>query len=463
MKKYISEYFNKLSIANRLAVMYALSGTFVLSIIILALYALQIIEISRYQKAEMKNRLSIIEHSMYNRKDYDSWEKLIKIIQDSQPTNDEIFVRIDSEDPQYRLDAPFTIAMRKLHKRGGFNYTKIKDRNFRIYSKKIPASGERPEVILSVAVDMHFYEKDDLALDIAFSVIFFLGICAITYIGRRIAQKSLKPVDELSQAVAQINPKNLQNRLPGNNLPQELTGFVLSFNDLLERLEEEYIKQSTFNSDVAHELRTPLGNMIGSTEVALSRSRSCAELEDVLQSNLEELERLRTIINDMLFLSRADQGELAVNLTRTSLAQTVRKSAEFLDVIFEEEEIELEIDGDATTSAEQSLLGRAITNLLDNAISHGTQGHPIKVEISSDENWAYICVINHSKPIDDNTLKYIFNRFYRVSKDRQNNGVNNHHGLGLSIVKAIAVMHGGNVSAKYEDGVIKICIALPLI
>ena len=177
-------------------------------------------------------------------------------------------------------------------------------------------------------------------------------------------------------------------------------------------------------------------------------------MEEVLQSNLEELERLSIIIKDMLFLSRADQGELASNRKEVSLAEEARKTAEFLEVLFEEKGTKLHIQGDAAVKVDRSLLGRVITNLLSNALQHGDAGGTINIEITKENGQAVFKVINKGQTIEENELKYIFNRFYRLSKERRNSG--NHHGLGLAIVKAIIDMHDGEVMASSENGIIRI-------
>ena len=197
--------------------------------------------------------------------------------------------------------------------------TKINGRNYRILSKVIAAKGERPEILLSLAWDTYIPEDDIRIIFLTTGLILLTGIISMGTLGRLIARNSLKPIERLSQAAEKINSRNLSLRLPDKDMPSELKSLAAGFNGVLERLEISHQRQDAFNSDVAHELRTPVGNMIGATEVALSRERSKEELEDVLQSNLEELERLSTIIKDMLFLSRADQGETATNLSRLSL------------------------------------------------------------------------------------------------------------------------------------------------
>ena len=161
----------------------------------------------------------------------------------------------------------------------------------------------------------------------------------------------------------------------------------------------------------------------------------------------------------MLFLSRADHGEIATNLKPASLAQIVRETAEFLEVVFEEGSRKLNISGDAPVLAEAALLKRAVTNLLTNAVQHGTPQTDINVEISVRGNEAVLSVQNSGPDIPEHDLNNIFNRFYRVSKERKNS-VNN-HGLGLAIVRAVANMHGGEVFAQSRNGIITIGFSLP--
>ena len=447
------------SIAKRLAYAYATAAAIVLSIIVIGLYCIEISEINRYQKAEIKNRIALLEHNVAEVKNKSEWLHLERTLRKITPADSDIYIRIHSADPAYNFEAPFSIKPQEINKHHGFSKITIAGREFRILSKIIPAGGSRPEIILSIAVETYLNETEDFLLDLAFAAFLLLGTIAIAIIGWKIAKRSLAPVDMLSKHARELSPQNLSARLPNTELPDELAGLVLSFNGALERLEESYNKLSTFNSDVAHELRTPLGNLIGQTEVALSRPRSAAELEEVMQSNLEELERLRTIINEMLFLSRADHGEIATNLKPASLAQIVRETAEFLEVVFEEGSRKLNISGDAPVLAEAALLKRAVTNLLTNAVQHGTPQTDITVEIFVRGSEAVLSVQNSGPDIPEYDLNNIFNRFYRVSKERKNS-VNN-HGLGLAIVRAVANMHGGEVFAQSRNGIITIGFSLP--
>ena len=162
----------------------------------------------------------------------------------------------------------------------------------------------------------------------------------------------------------------------------------------------------------------------------------------------------------MLFLSHADQGEINICLQKLSLAEEAKKTADFLNIIFEENNNTLEVIGDAETSIEPSLFKRALTNLLNNAVEHGAPDAPITVEITKKDGYAVVTVINHGTDIAPDSLPRLFDRFYRVSRDRSNS--RNNHGLGLAIVKAIAEIHKGRVFAASRDGIIRIGFKIPL-
>jgi two-component system heavy metal sensor histidine kinase CusS len=255
----------------------------------------------------------------------------------------------------------------------------------------------------------------------------------------------------LSHEAGELSPKNLSQRLQLAALPTELSHLGASFNGALDRLESAYQQLEAFNADVTHELRTPLANLIGQTQVALSRERPAEQLVEVLQSNLEELERLRAIVNDMLFLSRADQGERAITLAPASIAEEVNKTVEFLDFIMDDAKVSVRVCGDAQAQIERSLFRRAMTNLLHNAIQHSQVQSEIVVDVSDENSTVRIAVSNPGEEIPKEHLPRLFDRFYRVDSARTNSRES--HGLGLSIVKAIANMHNGSVFASSGDGI----------
>ena len=160
---------------------------------------------------------------------------------------------------------------------------------------------------------------------------------------------------------------------------------------------------------------------------------------------------MRAIINDMLFLARADQGERATGLMEVSLAAEVAHTLEFLEIPLEEARVQARLQGDAVAYVNRSLFGRACTNLLMNAIQHCRPGAQISVRIAREAEQVRIEVANPGEPIEPAVLEHLFDRFYRVEASRTNSREN--HGLGLAIVKAIAEMHRGTVSVRSANGV----------
>ncbi|VBI76892.1 heavy metal sensor kinase [Burkholderia pseudomallei] len=179
----------------------------------------------------------------------------------------------------------------------------------------------------------------------------------------------------------------------------------------------------------------PVSILIGRTQVALARERSAKRLRETFESNLEAFERLRIIVNDMLFLARRDRGERATDLA---------------DVSLDDAQLRAELTGDARASVDPPLFGRAMTNLLINAIQHMRAENTIRATSTPRGETVEIAVSHPGEPIDAAARAHLFERAYRIEQARANSDEN--HGPGLSIVKAVAEMHGGAVFVSYEDG-----------
>ncbi|MCD0503945.1 heavy metal sensor histidine kinase [Bordetella petrii] len=262
-------------------------------------------------------------------------------------------------------------------------------------------------------------------------------------------RRSLAPIRRLSASAARIRPDNLALRLPEDGIDLELRDLVRAFNDMLARVQAAYQQMEGFNADVAHELRTPLATLISGTEIALSSPRPVAELRDALESNLEELQGLKALINDMLFLARADGGELAGDLRHVQVRQEIEQVVEYYEAALDEAGVALDIAGDAQAQANPRLLRRAIANLVSNAIEATPRGGRIQVRGAQAGQMIEISVINPGAPIAADALPRIFDRFYRADHARSSRSEG--HGLGLAIVSAIARMHGGSAFARSGD------------
>jgi two-component system heavy metal sensor histidine kinase CusS len=310
-----------------------------------------------------------------------------------------------------------------------------------------PASGQfRATLFLDVRDDELFLRR--LGLSLLSAAIG--GALLASLAGYWLVRQGLKPVRLLTMQTRSLTAHTLQRRLSEANQPAELEPLVAQFNELLGRLNMAYGQLEGFNADVAHELCTPLATLISSSELALRRSRDGPELADVISSNLEDLRRLAGIVQDMLFLSRADRGVRARRTQIGSLAALVRAVGEYHEANIEAAALRLQVEGDASGEFDVPLLQRALSNLLHNATRYATAGTAITVRIENNEPPGHVrvSVRDIGTQIASEDLQRIFDRFYRADEARPGSGGN--HGLGLSIVAAIARMHDGAVFATSD-------------
>lgn len=267
-----------------------------------------------------------------------------------------------------------------------------------------------------------------------------------------LVRRGLRPVHELVEQTRRLAADTLHRRLDGAGQAEELEPLIAQFNELLGRLSQAYDQLEGFNADVAHELCTPLATLISSTELSLRRARSADELREVLGSNLEELQRLAGIVQDMLFLSHADRGSAARRVATASLAAVARQVADYHDAALEDAGLQIEVVGDAAGNFDLPLLQRALSNLVANATRFADRGTNIRIEIEALPNGEVrLAVVDHGTTIEPRHLPRLFDRFFRG--DRARSDAHQNHGLGLSIVAAIARMHGGQPFASSADGV----------
>lgn len=287
-----------------------------------------------------------------------------------------------------------------------------------------------------------------------------LGILATALLAAWATRRGFRPVRRLAEHARRISPAALSLRLPLDGEDEELQGLTVSFNDALDRLQEAYARLEAFNADVAHELRTPLATLINGTEVTLAAERPKEELLQLLGSNLELLQRLRTIVNDMLFLARADVGEQAVDREPVSLADEAGKVLDYYEGLLAEADVQVALQGDAVVRCNPGLVRRAVSNLLSNALKYSSPAEPrvIGIGIAETPQAVRVSVRNQGPTIPPQELPRIFDRFYRAEPSRAPGA--DSHGLGLAIVRAIARMHGGGVEAASGEGVTVVSFSL---
>ena len=271
------------------------------------------------------------------------------------------------------------------------------------------------------------------------------------------------PLRQITAEIRRINTDRMNVRLSPDSVPIELADLATSFNEMLDRIAEAFGKLSNFSADIAHELRTPITNLMTQTQVVLSNARTTEEYRETLYSNLEEYERMAQMVSNMLFLAKGDNGQLKLNASNVDLANEIRGLFEYFDAWAEERNVHLVLEGnDATVIGDRLMLRQAVYSPLSNAIRHTNSGKAVKVYIEKTPGETQISVENPGLEISTQHLPQLFDRFYRIEPSRNRDFAGDGAGLGLSIVKSIVSAHGGTVSASWSDGFIRFVIKLPV-
>lgn len=256
----------------------------------------------------------------------------------------------------------------------------------------------------------------------------------------------LRPLRQFQNAVAGISTKALMTRVTTDGLASELQGLAQEFNAMLERLNDGVTRLSQFSGDLAHEMRTPLATLLGRTQVALSQPRGAEQLLNVLEENVEEVRRLTRLVSDMLFLAQADDAYNVLDLQLIDLRDETNRASEFLEMVAQERGVSISINGSAHVMADRSLVQRAITNLITNAVRYCTAGTEVAVRILAVGHGTSLEVVNQGTPIALEHQEKIFDRFYRIDSSRARHAGGT--GLGLAIVRAVMTLHDGTAQAS---------------
>ncbi len=271
------------------------------------------------------------------------------------------------------------------------------------------------------------------------------------------ARQAHAPLHALSAKISTISSDKLHLRLEPGKVPIELVELVDSFNMMIVKMEDVFEKLSNFSADIAHEFRTPITNIITQTEVSLGKARDVTEYREILYSNLEEYERMAKMVSDMLFLAQTDNRLIKPTFEYLNIKDEIKEVFEYYEAWAEEQNVTLVLNGDCPKLlGDKSMLRRALSNLVSNAIDHTTQGQSVAVSLNSTNDTALITVENSGKEITAEQLPKIFDRFYQADPSRQRQGA----GLGLAIVKSIIEVHNGSITVTSDKGITRFEIKL---
>ena len=314
----------------------------------------------------------------------------------------------------------------------------------------LPMPGAAP-LTVAMALDIHHHEAFVTSFRRALIGFVLVAAAACALIGGWVVRRGLRPLALMRAQAERIGAGQLDARMPVDEAPVELAELAATLNAMLARLENAFARLSTYSSDIAHELRTPLSNLMTQTHVALSQPRDGAAYREVLASNAEELDRLSRTVADMLFLAQAEHGELLPTRQPVALGDEVRALFEFYEALADDRQIALRLTGEGTVLGDALMLRRAIGNLLSNALRYTPAGGAIDVRIAPRGKDVSLQVRNDGTPIAPEELPRLFERFYRAEKDRSHaSGEGDGAGLGLAITQAIVHSHGGQIDARAD-------------
>jgi two-component system heavy metal sensor histidine kinase CusS len=300
---------------------------------------------------------------------------------------------------------------------------------------------------IQLAQDRSSDEQVEREFSVLLIVVLLGSILASILIAITAAKRGLRPLGEMTRSLKRTGPTHLSERVAPVGWPRELQPLAVAFDEMLARLEASFTRLSQFSADLAHELRTPIANILGEAQVTLTRDRSAEEYREVIESMIAECERLSGIVDNLLFVARVDAARESIERKEFDGRAAVEKIAAFYRTLAEDRHVAINCTGEGQIYGDPVLFGRAVSNLFDNALRFTPDGGTIQISISVKGTHSEVTVSDNGCGIAPEHLPRVFDRFYRVDSSRSSDGA----GLGLALLKSIVDLHGG--SAKIESEV----------
>ena len=301
---------------------------------------------------------------------------------------------------------------------------------------------------LQLAQDRSSDEQVERNFALLFIAVLFGGVVASALIAIIVTQRGLRPLREMTESLGRIGPDQLKQRIGSTGWPRELQPLAIAFDQMLERLDDSFTRLSQFSADLAHELRTPIANMLGEAQVALTRDRAAADYRETIESTVAECERLSRIVDNLLFVARADAASEPIARKRFNARAAVEKIAAFYQTVADDHHVTITCRGEGQIQADPDLFERAVGNLLDNALRFTPENGSIQIALSQRKADFEVAISDNGRGIAEQHLPRVFDRFYRAESSRGSDGA----GLGLALVKSIVDLHGGSAIIESNLG-----------
>ena len=370
----------------------------------------------------------------------------------------DLSLRITGGDGQRWYDSSIKVPD-VLPQQSGLSTVSNNDTEYRVLNAPLyPDKPDSPKLtlLLDITHHQHFLQRMQHLIWLTVG----LSALATALLGAWAARSGLRPLRRMSAVARGISAQSLNARLSEAQMPPELAEMAHSFNAMLARLDDSFQRLSAFSADIAHELRTPLSNLLTHTQVTLTRPRPIEDYREALHSNLEELQWMAQLVNDMLYLAKADHGLLMPKREPLTLADEADALLEFFAPLAEDAAVTLSREGTAQIEGDRSMLRRALSNLLDNALRFTPASGEVRLAIQDLPNAVRVSVENTGGEISAQLLPRLFDRFYRADPARQE-GSSEHAGLGLAITQSIVRAHGGQIHCESDRGWTRFVIELP--
>ncbi len=299
-------------------------------------------------------------------------------------------------------------------------------------------------VIIQIALDIT-YQQNIIYRYSKLLILILLSIMLVAILmGFFIAHRAMRSLHRLTETAQKITITSLHERIDPKFWPHELHSLGMAFNEMLARIENAFSQLTRFSGDLAHELRTPVNNLMGETEIALSHPHTVAEYQSVLESHLEELQRISQIMENILFLARTENPMLEIKKEYVNVSDEIAMICDFYQAMADEKNIRVTHEGNARLCVNVIMFRRALSNLLSNALKYTPENGRVQFTTKTLDETVEITLRDNGIGIAPKHLSSLFNRFYRVdsARTRSAGGV----GLGLSIVKSIVELHRGSIS-----------------
>ena len=451
------------TLAFRLTAAYASAGLLLVFLATFSLYLMLVSELNKSTELFLKDKVNVLRTMLRERPDDEDGLREEVELESAARRYEQFYICLLNQQGQpvlmtpgmaKELDLARVTSLLNGHNGSAIPMEGRTGKPFRVIAARASV-GNSPDHFVTIQVAVDVSQKAELLA--RFRLWFWLTsggmLVLFPLIGYQIARQGIRPVEEIATTARRITSSHLGERIAAEGYPYELASLALTFNNMLDGLEDSFERISRFSADIAHDLRTPVNNIRGEAEVALARARTIDEYRDALESSLEEAVRLSDLIGNLLFLARTESPLSHLRLEPVDVAELLEGVREYYDASAADAGVALTSAGarePVLAELDRTLIQRAVGNLVSNAVAHTPEGGTVAMKTHSDAATILIEVSDTGVGIPPDALPRVFDRFFRVdpSRSKASGGT----GLGLSIVQGIMHLHGGDVEITSQPG-----------